>query len=132
MCKKIGAPQILGLSEGDKVSGPDEIDQMTMTRDIIVLLIESISSQNVSAQVKFDVVQSAVATCPKVNMGCGRKRIPSLFDSGSQVTLICKSYLKWEILPHIIPSSGEKAEAHQLFPQTAANNGNSPCPCMLN
>ena len=31
-----------------------------------------------------------------------------------------------EILPHIIPSDGEKAEAHQLFQLTAANNGKVP------
>ena len=55
-------------------------------------------------------------------MGYGRKRIPSLIDSGSQVTLICQSYFEREILPHIIPSSREKAEAHQLFQLTAANN----------
>ena len=56
----------------------------------------------------------------------GRKRIPSLLDSGSQATLICQSYFEWEILPYIIPSSGEKAEAHQLFQLTAANNGKLP------
>ena len=68
-------------------------------------------------------VTNSKATCPRVNMGCGRKRIPSMLDSGSQVTLICQSYFKWEILPHIRPSGGEKAEAHQL---TAANHGQLP------
>ena len=71
-------------------------------------------------------MQRAVATCPKVYMGCGRKRIPSLPDSGSQVTLICKSYFKWEILPHVRPSGGGKVEAHQLFQLTAANHGKLP------
>ena len=56
-------------------------------------------------------------------MGCGRKKIPSLLDSGSQVTLICQSFCEQEILPHIKPSDGEKAKAHQLFQLTAANNG---------
>ena len=97
-----------------------------MTKDRIVELNVSISIQNVTAQVKFNVMQGAVATCPKVNMGCGRKRIPSLLDSGSQVTLICQSYFKWKILPHIIPSSEEKAETHQLFQLTAATNGKLP------
>ena len=68
-------------------------------------------------------MQRAVATCLKVNMECGGKRIPSLLDSGSWVTLIHKSYFEWEILPHIRQSDGEKAEAHQLFQLTAANNG---------
>ena len=67
-----------------------------------------------------------MATCPKVNMGCQRKRIPSLLDSGRQVTLIHQSYFQMEILPHIVPSSREKAEAHQLFQLIAANNGKLP------
>ena len=71
-------------------------------------------------------MQRAVGTCPKGNMGCGRKRIPSLLDSGSQVTLICQSYFEQEILSHIRPSSREKAEAHQLFQLTAANHGKLP------
>ena len=81
MFQKIAFPQILDQSGGDKVSGPDQFDSHVLNR--IVELIELISSQNVSAQVKFDVMQRAVVTCPKVNMGCGRKRIPSLLDSGN-------------------------------------------------
>ena len=71
-------------------------------------------------------MQKAMATCPKINIGCGRKKIPSLLDSGSQVTLICQSFFKQEILPHIRPSDGEKAKVHQLFQLTAANNGKLP------
>ena len=104
---KKGSPQILDQSGGDKVSGPDKLDNKIPFRKMD--LIESISSQNVSAQVKLDVMQRAVATCPKVNMGCGRKRIPSLLDSSSQVTLICQSYFQ------VGPSRREMAEAHQLF-----------------
>ena len=59
-------------------------------------------------------------------MGCRRKRIPSLLDSGSQVTLIHQSYFEWKILPHIRPPGGEKAETHQLFQLTAANYGKLP------
>ena len=107
-------------SEGDKVCGPDQNDQSTGNR--IVELIEAISSQNISAEVRVEVIQRAVATCPKVNMGSGRRKIPSLLDSGSQVTLICQSYFKWEILLHIRPSSEQKAEALQLFQLTTANH----------
>ena len=67
-----------------------------------------------------------MATCPKINMGCRRKKIPSLHDSGSQVTLICHSFFEQEILPHIKPADGEKAKAHQLFQLTATNNGKLP------
>ena len=86
--KKIMAPQTLDLSEGDKVCGPDQNDKLDYGKEIVGLM-EKISSQQVSAQIKIEVMQRAVATCPKVNMGCRRKRIPSLLDSGSQVTLIC-------------------------------------------
>ena len=71
-------------------------------------------------------MQRTVATCPKINMGCGRKRIPSLLDSDSQVTLIHQSFSEQEILPHIHPSDGEKTEAYQLFQLTATNHGKLP------
>ena len=120
------APQTLDQSDGEKVCGPDRIDTTRPKNKGIVGLFERISSQQVSAQVKIEVMQRAVATCPKINMGCGRKVIPSLLDSGSQVTLIRQSFFEQEILPHIKPSDGEKANAHQLFQLTAANNGKLP------
>ena len=60
-------------------------------------------------QVNYDEMQRAMATCLKSDMGCGRKRIPSLLDSGSQVALTCQSYFEKESLPHITPSGKEKA-----------------------
>ena len=42
------------------------------------------------------------------------------------VTLIGQSFFKQEILPYIRPPDGEKAEAHQLFQLTTANNGKLP------
>ena len=120
------APQTLDQSDGEKVCGPDWIDKSIKKNKGIVGLIEKISSQQVSAQVKIEVMQRAMATCHRINMGCGRKKIPSLLDSDSQVTLICQSFFKQEILPHIKPSDGENAEAHQLSQLTAANNGKLP------
>ena len=73
-------PQTLDQSDGEKVCGPDQIDYTNKDKGIVGLM-EKISSQQVSAQVKIKVMQRAVATCPKVNMGCGRKMIPSLLDS---------------------------------------------------
>ena len=99
-------------SEGGKACDPDWIDQSNYGKGIVGL-IETISSQHVSALIKIKVMQRV----------CQRKRIPSLLDSGSHITLICQSYFKWEILPHIRPPGGEKAEAHQL---TAANHGKLP------
>ena len=85
------APQTLDQSEGDKVCGPDWNDKLNKDKGIVDL-IEKISTQQVTAQIKIQVMQRAMATCPKVNMGCGRKRIPSPLDSGSQVTLIHKLF----------------------------------------
>ena len=85
------APQTLDQSDVEKVCGPDQIDNL-IKKNGIVGLMEKISSQQVSAQVKIEVMQRAMATCPRINMGCGRKMIPSLLDSGSQVTLICQSF----------------------------------------
>ena len=96
------APQTLDQFEGDKVCGQDWSDRLKHDEGIVGLK-EKISSQQVSAQIKIKVMQRAVATCPKVNMGCRRKRIPSLLDSGSQVTLIHQSFFEQEILPHITP-----------------------------
>ena len=124
--QKIVAPQTLDQSDGEKVCGPDWIDKTCLKTKGMVGLLEQISSQQVSAQVKIGVMQRAMATCPKINMGCRRKKIPSLLDSGSQVTLICQSFFEQEILPHIEPSGGEKAKAHQLFQLTAANDGKLP------
>ena len=124
--QKIVAPRTLDQSDGEKVCGPDWIDIPITESKGIVGLIKKISSQQVSAQVKIEVMQRAMATYPRINMGCGRKVIPSLLDSGSQVTLICQSFFEQEILPHIKPADGEKAEAHQLFQLTAANNGKLP------
>ena len=109
--KKIMAPQTLDQSDGEKVCGPDQIDKPVTKRKGIVGLLEKISSQQVSAQVKIEAMQRAMATCPKINMGCGRKVIPSLLDSGSQVTLICQSFFEQEILPHIKPSGWGKSKS---------------------
>ena len=87
------APQTLDQSDGEKVCGPDWNDSL-MKREGIVGLLKKIFSQQVSAQVKIEVMQRAVATCPIINMGCGRKKIPSLLDSGSQVTLISQSFFR--------------------------------------
>ena len=90
--QKIMAPQTLDQSEGDKVCGPDWNDEHNKDKEIVGL-IEKISSQQISAQIKIKVMHRAVATCPKVNMGCRRKRIPSLLDSGSKVTIIHQCFL---------------------------------------
>ena len=58
------APQILDQSEGDKVCGPDQSDQPNVDKRIVGL-VKTISSQNVSAEVKFEVMQSSCCNMPQ-------------------------------------------------------------------
>ena len=108
------APQTLDQSEGEKFCGPDQSDKIKHDKGIVGL-IEKVSSQQVSAQIKIEVMQRAMATCPKVNMGCGRKRIPSLLDSGSQVTLIHQSFLSWKSCPILNHQIGKKHKCTSCF-----------------
>ena len=56
---------------------------------------------------------------------CGIK-IPSLLDSGSEVTLLWQSYFNKHILPKIKPAMVEKATAHSLLKLTVTNDGQMP------
>ena len=80
------APQTLDQSDGEKVCGPDRIDNPVTERKGTVGLLEKISSQQVSAQVKIKVMQRAVATCPKIKHGMWEKG-----DSILCLTLAVKS-----------------------------------------
>ena len=52
-------PQTLDQSDGEKVCGPDQIDYLKKNKGIVGLM-EKISSQQVSAQVKIKVMQHAL------------------------------------------------------------------------
>ena len=67
------APQTLDQSDGEKVCGPDLKDQSKQDKGIVGSM-NKISSQQVSGQIKIEMMQRAMATCPKVNMGCGGRR----------------------------------------------------------
>ena len=101
------APQTLNQSDGEKVCGPDQNDNTSNGKGMVGLM-DKISSQQVSAHIKIQVMQRAMTTWPKINMGCGRKKIPSLLDSGSQDTLICQNFLSRRscpILNHLMGKS---------------------------
>ena len=57
-------------------------------------LIWSIHSASISAITKLEIMQHAVARSPKVCISAHAIQIPSLLDSGSDVTLFRQSYLK--------------------------------------
>ena len=86
-------------------------------------LITQLRNTAILAETKMEIMQHAVVKCPKVCISAHRIQIPSLLDSGSEVTLLQQSYFDQHILPKIKPATGEKADAHCLFKLTVANDG---------
>ena len=60
---------------------------------------------------------------PKVCISVHVIQIPSLLDSGSEVTLLQQSYFNKHILARIKLATVEKAVTHTLFKLTVANEG---------
>ena len=89
-------------------------------------LIWSINSSSILAGTKLEIMQCAVARSPKVCINAHGIQIPSLLDLGSDVMLLRQAYFEKHLLPKIQVATGEKAEAHQLFHLTVANNGQLP------
>ena len=71
-------------------------------------------------------MQWAVAKCPKVCINTYGIQIPSLLDSGSEVTLLWQSYINKHILPKIKLVMGEKANTYTWFRLTVTNDGQMP------
>ena len=72
-------------------SGPHEPDFDT---ELILL----ISSQEILEQTNISVMQQANAKCPEVYFSCKAVEITLLGDYGSEVILLCKSYLEKYIM----------------------------------
>ena len=89
-------------------------------------LIIQLRNTSISAETKMEIMQRAVAKCPKVCISAQGIQIPSLLDSSSEVTLLQQSYFDQHILPKIKLATGEKADAHCLFKLTVANDGQMP------
>ena len=89
-------------------------------------LIRHINSASILAETKLEIMQRAIARSPKVCINAHGIQIPSLLDSGSDVTLLRQAYFEKHLLPKIQEATGEKAEAHQLFHLTVTNNGQLP------
>ena len=108
----------LDQSKGEIVSGPHGYEENS--------LIVQLRNTSILAETKMEIMQRAVAKCPKVCISAHRIQIPSLLDSGSEVTLLQQSHFEQHILPKIKPATGEKADAHCLFKLTVANDGHMP------
>ena len=77
-------------------------------------------------QVKYKIMRQAVASSPKVNLECMGKKLASLLDSGSMVSLVQQSYFDWNIKPKLEPDRGSEANWHNLFDLKGANGGDIP------
>ena len=105
--------------KGEYVSGPHHDHEDNS-------LIIQLRNTSILAETKMEIMQCAVAKCPKVCISAHGIQIPSLLDSGSEVTLLRQLYFDQHILPKIKPATGEKANAHCLFKLTVANGGQMP------
>ena len=113
---KLKTPLSKDQDRGVANSGPKNV---TKLGDVL----RSISSHGILAQTKINIMQEVVVRCPKVSISSKGIQIPSLMDSGSEVSLICHSYFKEHLLPRIETSMGEKSDAHIFFNLMAANDG---------
>ena len=105
--------------KGESESGPHHTNEEKS-------LIVQLRNASILAETKMEIMQRAVAKCPKVCISAHGIQIPSLLDSGSKVTLLRQSYFDQHILPKIKLATGEKADAHCLFKLTVANDGQMP------
>ena len=77
-------------------------------------------------QVKFEIMKQAVASSLRVNLEFMGKRLASLLDSGSMVSLVQQSYFDPNINPKVGPARGLEASSHNLFDLKGANGGDIP------
>ena len=103
-------------TKGEKKSGP-------YTDDEGKVLIHQLNNSSILAETKIEIMQCAVVKCPKVCISAQGIQIPSLLDSSSKVILLQQSYFNTHILPKIKLATGEKADTHNLFKLTVANDG---------
>ena len=105
-------------SKGENVSGPHDHEEKCLRIQL--------RNTSILAETKMEIMQHAVAKRPKVGISAHRIQIPSLLDSGSEVTLLWQSYFDQHILPKIKLATGEKADTHCLFKLTVTNDGQMP------
>ena len=107
---------VMHQPNGKNVSGPHHDHEENS-------LIIQLRNATILAETKMEIMQCAIAKCPKVCISAHGIHIPSLLDSGSEVTLLQQLHFDQHILPKIKLATGEKADAHCLFKLTVANDG---------
>ena len=104
---------------GETNGGPRDLNELEN-------VLRPVSNNEISAQDKIDIMQEAVAKCPKINISGKGVQIPSLLDLGSEVSLINHSYFRELVLLKIKTPTDEKSDAHILFNLMVANDGQLP------
>ena len=91
------------------------IPKTKYSKEDIDCLFQTVTSNNISSLDKLDILEKAVAPCPKINIQI-KDQIPrSLLDSGSMVTLMTQWYFE-ECLKSKIPEPQPGGiNAHNLF-----------------
>ena len=110
----------------DKDQAGEEKKSGSHTNYEEINLIYIINNASVLAETKIEIMQWAVAKCPRVCISAHGIQIPYLLDSGSEVTLLQQSYFDKHILPKTKLAMGEKADAHSLFRPVVSNDGQMP------
>ena len=85
--------------KGESKSGPHHTNEEKS-------LIVQLRNASILAEKKIEIMQCAVAKCPKVCISANGIQIPSLLDSNSEVTLLWQTYFDQHILPKIKPVTG--------------------------
>ena len=88
--------------KGENVSGPHHDYEENCLKI-------QLRNTSISAKTKMEIMQHAVAKCPKVCISAHGIQIPSLLDSGSEVTLLRQLYFDQHILPKIKLAMGEQS-----------------------
>ena len=104
---------------------PDKVEEVKKSDPYISYekkdLIRCRSNTSNLAQSKIEVMKKqAMEKYPKVSINVQGIQIPSLLDSGSEVTLHLHSYFEQYLLTK--PVIGERAEAQSLFRLTVMNH----------
>ena len=88
--------------------------------------IKSISSQAMLTQIKIDIMQCDFGGYCKVCISYKGVQMPSLLDSGSEVTLFQQSFFNKHLLGKVDTPSGKKADAHLFLHLAIGNDGQLP------
>ena len=89
-------------------------------------LVYEASSQRIKENEKRGILQRAISSCPKVDLEFpGNKKLDSLLDGGSMVTLVTDSYYNKYLKNDV--QIKEHVSAHNLFQLSTASSSSMKC-----